>query len=246
MTPHSPVTFLFVEADACSEREFRLDEANSRHARKVLRLRPDDLVHLTDGHGARLVGRIVSESGPVSGPVVEFSHEPRPLRPILAFGLGERPRMEWLVEKAVELGVSALQPVDFGGKPDWELRRNWNPRRVEAIARAALCQSLGTWLPELRESVGMDELAAMVGPETWIADAEGTSFPTSPPDPLSSKGEGGDGMPLLIVGPPEGISGEFVDRLVGLGASRVSLGSNRLRTETAAIAILVLYHALRR
>lgn len=157
----------------------------------------------------------------------------------LLFAPLKRARLDWLIEKASELGVAALLPV-------WTERtqpERLNRERLTAIAVAAAEQSERLSVPELREAERLDRVIA-AWPEARplvVCDESGGGTPIA---------EALGGMPpgepaALLVGPEGGFTERELDALGKLPiVTRVGLGPRVLRAETAAIAALAAYQAI--
>jgi 16S rRNA (uracil1498-N3)-methyltransferase len=213
-----------------------------RHIR-ALRLREGAAVRITDGHGMLWAGRLEgSSSRPTC--VLEARLPAQPLLPVeLAFGIAAKPRTLWLVEKAVELGAGAMQPI--------ELRRSasvadaarsggfWT--RAGRRAQAALEQSGGAWLPELRPPASLSSYLARAASGFDEASWRLLLSPSAELE-LGERIEGWDGQVALtlLVGTEGGMEGDEIDLCEKAGFTRVRLGGRILRFETAAIAALAV------
>jgi 16S rRNA (uracil1498-N3)-methyltransferase len=206
--------------------DLRLGGDEAHHLTRVLRLGVGDQFVLTDGEGgvAQAQIRALDRRGLDATVTRRARVEPPALRLWLA-GDAEGARGDWLVEKAVELGIWAFVPVARA-----EARRIERWRR---LARAALKQSLGAWA--LRLEAGPADagwVAARNWSGLWIASPDGVD-PLS--EPIPAQGDW-----LLICGPPRGFAAAEEARLRALpGVRAVALGGSRLRAETAALALAV-------
>jgi 16S rRNA (uracil1498-N3)-methyltransferase len=136
-------------------------------------------------------------------------------------------RMEWFVEKAVEIGVERITFLRCARSE----RRELKLERLEKIAISALKQSGQTWLPQLDELTDFAAFVATVSPETtFIAHLEEGERTA-----LAQVAGAGPGCCVLI-----GPEGDFTPGEIALalekGIRPVTLGASRLRTETAALA----------
>lgn len=215
------------------------DEA--RHAATVRRIRPGELLVLSDGAGA--AARCVVDSvqagrdAELRLTVRERWHDPPPgLRVIIAQALVKGDRGELAVELATEAGADAIVP--------WRASRSiarWDDgqrgskalARWRATARSASKQARRSWLPDVSEPVGTAGLADLVRETamTLVLDSD------------AEQGIGDVDLPakgdlVLVVGPEGGISDEECDALISAGAQPVRLGPFVLRTSTAAAVAL--------
>jgi len=219
---------------------FDLPESAARHA-QVLRLQPGDPIDLFDGLGGAWHAEIVS-MGRQRVEAVARSHR-APLAPAehpitLAVGMPANERMDWLVEKATELGVSRLVPL-LTERAVLRLSGERAERRVghwRAIAISACEQSGRDVLPVIAPVCTLDE---------WLTQSAGDGAACRIRFSL-----GADAMPwraltlttgqalTAALGPEGGWSPAEEARLQAAGLRPVSLGSAVLRTETAAITVL--------
>lgn len=213
-----------------------LDQEEARHAR-ALRLREGDPIVLLDGRGRRSRGLLEhiqkrSTTVKVLDTVLE---EPDPGLYIgLAVGvLADRSRMEWLVEKSVELGVREIFPVRSKRTEGFS-----KAERLQRVAIAALKQCQRSRLPEIHEELPWDEVvragiaydAVALFHEQETAKEDFRSFLEN----LAEKKR-----VLLMVGPEGGFTEEEVQMVRAEANSHVvSLGPTRFRAETAAVVAL--------
>ena len=222
-----------------------LDEDESRHVR-ALRLDQGALVRLTDGGGSLWEARL-SAGGRSATCVLDSPSIPPLALPVeLAFGVGNKAHVMWLVEKATEMGVSRLVPLesertrsvaDAGRSPAF-----WSKAGRRAIS--AMKQSGGAWLPQMEPPCSLDDYVERdAGPAG--RGARGAAHLVR----LDGSGEGlsrvietweGTGPLGMLVGPEGGWSEGEVALLDGAGFRPASLGPLVLRFETAAIAGLAV------
>lgn len=213
-----------------------LDREETRHAR-ALRLRIGDRIQLLDGKGGRSSAEIAEmEKGHVAVKVLEtVLEEPEPGVYIgLAQGiLSDKSRMEWIVEKAVELGVGAFYPLTTGRAEGF-----FNLERARRLSISALKQSQRTWLPVMELPVRLEQLADEIASyDLMLLCHEQGVGRESLADVVRNMR--GTERVLLIVGPEGGFAIEEVERVGAWPGTRiVSLGDVRFRSETAAIGAL--------
>ena len=218
--------------------EILLDEDNSRHIVQVLRMKPGESLQLTDGKGNLLTARIVDDHKKKCRVHVESAmHQPPPARKIsVAISpLKNASRFEWFLEKATEIGVSSIIPL----LSERTERQHTRPDRWQNILISALLQSQQTWLPDLGEPASFPSLIASAKadqrliahcleaprPTTSLADWTRTQRPASS---------------LILIGPEGDFSQNEVELALAEGFMPVTLGSNRLRTETAGVVAATL------
>lgn len=237
---------LFYCKDITPEGYATLDAEESRHAVRVLRLREGDTLHVTDGQGHLYECRVVEASDKAC--TVETQHAasqmptsleetPRTASLHLAVAPTKNPsRMEWLVEKAVEVGVGEITLLDC----DHSERSFLKTDRLERLALSAMKQSLHLTLPRINPAVKLREWLRTFAGGTpalqFIAHCEADQ----PRTPLGSVLEAGRDA-VVLIGPEGDFSQEEIDLALQCGFKPVSLGPSRLRTETAALYAAVAF-----
>jgi len=204
------------------------------HASKVMRAQEGDKLTIVDGEGGRyhgVVRRITKKSVQVE--IEDEQHRSRP-KPhfILAMGIiKKRDRLEFAVEKAIELG--AAQICLF--RSEHTIKENVRMDRLESLAISAMKQSLQAHLSTVEiyhsleimlDSIRADKILVAhekVGEDKGSIDYESVSNAAKT---------------LLLVGPEGGFSETEIRDLTEKGGQLVSLGPNRLRAETAAVAFM--------
>ena len=214
-----------------------LGEDVAHHAR-VRRLETGETVALRDGAGRAGTGRLARLAR--THVVVELgdvADVPPPAPVHLLVPVGDRDRMLWLAEKAVELGAASWRPVT------WRRSRSVGPRgegsafhhKVRLRMIAALTQCGGAWLPDLHPDAPPDRAAA--------AAPGGTRVVLHPDgDPLLDLAA--DAPLTIAAGPEGGFDADELTRLEAAGFRRARLPGNILRFETACIAGLAIGRAL--
>lgn len=214
-----------------------LDHDQGHHLR-VRRASPDETIRLLDGHGMVAEGRVVrTDDGYVAHPG-EARRMPRPPALTLAVGSGDRERFGWLVEKAAELGVTEVIPLDTALSASVATRvRARHVERLQKKAREALKQCGASWALTVTVPTTLDQFASRewVG-ERWLADPRGAGLP---PELPSSE-------PVTVaIGPEGGFSEEELMLLTRAGFRTVTFASNTLRFETAGLVAAVTVAVLR-
>lgn len=204
-----------------------LAEDESHSLARVVRARVGESVTVTDGRGGRAELELSAIGRVCEGRVTRLEHLARTRTLTLACGAPEGDRGDWLIEKAAELGVSVLQPLDTE-RGRWE-RAAAREARWARLARAALRQSRACWALELRTpepfAVWLGRMPA--GP-LWLADPAGA--------PAGAAPAAAQGQTTVAVGPASGFSDAERKALQDNGFQFLSLAPSRLRTETAALA----------
>ena len=217
-----------------------LPDSAAHHLRDVLRARPGDAVRLVDGAGSFRDARIASVSR--SGVALESAGEPGredpPHARITLFQCIAKPaRMDWLLEKAVETGVSRLVPV-ASARTVSRFAPGETPDRWKRILDAALCQCGSAWGTELAPVASWDEalagMAALGGPVFAGSLRPGAECAG---DALLARRGALRSLPVgWAIGPEGDFSPEELSSIEALpNAVPVSFGPRILRVETAAL-----------
>ena len=237
---------LFYCKDITPEGYATLDAEESRHAVRVLRLREGDTMHVTDGQGHLYECRVVEASDKActvetqraaSQIPMSLEETQRAASLHLAVAPTKNPsRMEWLVEKAVEVGVGEITLLDC----DHSERSFLKTDRLERLALSAMKQSLHLTLPRIHPAVKLREWLRTFAGGTpalrFIAHCEADQ----PRTPLATALEAGRDA-VVLIGPEGDFSQEEIDLALACGFLPVSLGPSRLRTETAALYAAVAF-----
>jgi 16S rRNA (uracil1498-N3)-methyltransferase len=221
-----------------------LPDQAAHHAARVLRLAPGDPVRLFNGDGAQWDAQIAtvhkSNVAVRVGMRSEWGVE-APLRVVLAQAISSRERMDFTIQKAVELGVAEIWPLETR-RSVVRLREERASRRVEhwqnlVIAACEQCgrnlvpqvravESFDDWLGALPRTGG--SLRVMLSPGATLRLRD-----LSPPAEV-----------LLLAGPEGGLDPDEREIAGTCGFQAVRLGPRTLRTETAALAAVAAMHAL--
>ncbi|QKZ13078.1 16S rRNA (uracil(1498)-N(3))-methyltransferase [Spirosoma sp. KUDC1026] len=222
---------LFYQPDlAASATTGLLTEDDSRHAVKTLRLGVGEAIAVTDGHGNRYSAVISQADARKCGfRVVDVqTTPPRPFSIRICVAPTKNiDRIEWFIEKAVEIGIERIS-FFFGQHSE---RRVLKPERLEKIAVAAMKQSLQSFLPQLDEATPFPQLLATVTEsQRFIAHLPDNEQPLH----LGKQATAG-GEYTVLIGPEGDFAETEVKQAIDAGFQIATLGPNRLRTETAAL-----------
>lgn len=226
-------------ADAGVGQRILLSGAEGKHAVSVRRMRLGESIQLSNGRGLRVTGS-VSELGSneLWVEVAEVQHEPEPpLKITVIQALAKGDRDELAIQAATELGCWSVIP--------WQAERSvsrWDStkakkgvERWQSIVSEASKQSLRAWDPRVAEPITTRELATMVGSFDLALVLEPTA-----PERLSELDfrQLQDSSICLVVGPEGGIAPSELEAFSNAGARTVRLGTEVLRTSTAAVAAM--------
>ena len=217
------------------------------HLRKVLCLRPGDRVTLFDGEGWEYEGMIQSYNAQVGEIKILKSYQPEresSIHVTLAQAVGKGDKMDWLVEKATELGVGAIMPF-LSERTVPKLDREKMEKRLarwKKIAIGAAEQSGRTRIPEFLDLRDFGQIVR----DPWPGKLKILFWEQEHLQNLSQVQEEAphpDSL-LLLIGPEGGFSAKEASDALRRGFKTVSLGKRTLRTETAALAALSIVQFL--
>ncbi len=225
-----------------------LDHAGARHFLNVLRLKGGDEVELFDGLGASATFRLREPQGRQAElervGAVRRAQPPR-CRLVLGACVSKGKRMDWTIEKAVELGVSEIVPilsrnsvVKVESAADAEDKR----LRWERVAIDAARQCSSAFVPAISTPLPFGEALSRIAASSRMYVGALTSDAIPLRDALArDRGLPPPASVAWLIGPEGDFSPEEYGALRAAGASMVSLGSLVLRTETAAIYGLCVF-----
>ena len=220
-----------------------LGEEDSKHCVKVLRMGEGDTIEVVDGKGNLYTCRITMAHPKRSAIEVQDKqfHPPHWGHEIV---LGVAPtknldRIEWLVEKCVEMGVDRIIPLRCHNSERTVLKTE----RLKKIMVSAMKQSLKATLPQLDEMTLLGQVIAQSGNGTRCIAYCDELLPRQERHTLADVYKpGGDVM--VLIGPEGDFSPEEVQAARDAGFLPVTLGESRLRTETAGMMAVAAIHAL--
>jgi 16S rRNA (uracil1498-N3)-methyltransferase len=215
----------------------RLNEEESRHALKVLRLSPGDFLYVVDGKGGFYKCQIKTPH--------DKKCEVKIIEETQNFGLRDYyihliiaptknlDRMEWMIEKCVEIGINEISFI----QTRYSERKEIKTIRIEKIAVGAMKQSLKAFLPKINEMISWKDFLKKEysGSQNMIAHLEkgDRKLMQQIAQPKSKY--------TILIGPEGDFSPEEINQALEKGFIPVTLGESRLRTETAG---LVACHVL--
>ncbi len=207
------------------------EKEESRHIIKVLRKKVGDVLDLTDGCG-NFYKATLESSNPKQCIAHIDSVEKQP-KPAYNLHLAVAPtklndRYEWFLEKATEIGITQITPIIC----DHSERKIIKPERYQKIIQSAAKQSLKAYFPILNEATSFREfikISSETETSCFIAHCE-----DSKKQSLKSQLKFQKDI-LILIGPEGDFSTQEIDNALTNNFTPVSLGENRLRTETAAI-----------
>lgn len=215
---------------------YTLPEEESKHCVRVLRMGVGDELHITDGQGMLHHCKVVDDNAKrcVVEIVESTQAEPLPYHLVMAVSPTKNiDRYEWFLEKATEVGVGEIYPIES----EHSERRQIKHERELKVITSAVKQSLKMYHPTLHELTPFKQVVAMpFEGEKYIAHCNSALGERQYLGKLLKKG----GRMLILIGPEGDFSPEEITFAVQNGFKPISLGDQRLRTETAAVAATMI------
>jgi 16S rRNA (uracil1498-N3)-methyltransferase len=220
----------FFAADVSGDR-VTLDGDEARHASRVLRVRPGEVVTVADGDG-NVVRATVEEAGSrLVAVVTDRWADPPAVPSIHVFpAIPKAGKLDLVVQKLTELGVDVIQPFPAARSVSrWnETKATAQTERLASIAHEASKQSRRSRLPEIRPPAPPTSLELPGCTLVLDEEAEDRLLGALPVEAPAGIG--------LVIGPEGGLERDEIRVFQGRGARAVSLGPLMLRTETASLA----------
>ncbi len=159
---------------------------------------------------------------------------------VLYQSLIKKGNMEWVVEKATELGVVQIVPI----VSEHSEKKGFNMERAKKIAIEASEQCGRVDVPEISSIMELEECIKEVSGKAVAFDKSGASFSEAPPPNPLPQGEGAGGGVSIFIGPEGGWSAGEIEKFKEVNIKILSLGNLTLRAETAAIVALTISRLL--
>lgn len=216
--------------------QFLLPPGSARHATRVLRLGEGDMVQVFNGEGGVHIARIEhvrKDVVEVSVTAFENNDCESPVQVLLAQGISSGERMDYTLQKAVELGVSAIQPI-AAKRSVVKLAGERADRRVahwQGVVNSACEQSGRNRVPLVAQPLSIAD---------WLAQRPTGRLLFLSPHASAKLADlpAAQGLQILVAGPEGGFEAEEIAALESADAIAVRLGPRVLRTETAPLAAL--------
>ncbi len=230
---------LFYCPDINPNQIYTLGKEESQHCVKVLRLKENDTLYVTDGQGNLYKAEIV-EAMPRSCSVriietqAEYGKRDYYLHVAIA-PTKNIARIEWFLEKATEMGIDEITPI-ICDNSEREIVKN---ERLKKIIVSAMKQSLKAYLPKLNEAIPIKQLIQNAKKEKKLIcycqddDRKKIQDIYKPKESV-----------LIIIGPEGDFSEKEVQEAINNKFQKITLGKERLRTETAGLYAVQSIHFL--
>lgn len=207
-----------------------LSPEESKHCTKVLRLKAGDEIGFVDGNGTFAVAKLVEVNA--KSTTAAITRRELQSKRNFHLHLAVAPtksidRFEWFLEKATECGIEEITPIICAQSE----RKVIKPERLNKIMVAAMKQSQRAWLPRLNDAVKFKDFVKNYSSHapSFIAHCD-----EGDKNPLRDAYQPGQDV-MIMIGPEGDFSPEEVQLARSKGIQAISLGQNRLRTETAAL-----------
>jgi 16S rRNA (uracil1498-N3)-methyltransferase len=212
---------------------YTLNEEESKHCVRVLRLSVGTVVNLVDGRGGFYTAEIISDNPKkVSLSILKVETEFHKRNHYLHIAVAPTKnidRLEWFLEKATELGIDEITPIIT----DRSERRIVKEDRLNKVITSAVKQSIKAYHPKLNEAISYNAFLNL--------PFEGNKLIAHCIDENDKKYISELVTPhqkyLILIGPEGDFSPEEVNLALNKGFKPLTLGDNRLRTETAALSV---------
>ncbi|MBK7132781.1 MAG: 16S rRNA (uracil(1498)-N(3))-methyltransferase [Bacteroidales bacterium] len=212
--------------------KYTLDENESKHIIRVLRMKKGTTVKLIDGKGNLYEGVIDNPDQKhctiaITGITRDF--EKRNYKLHIAISPLKNPeRFEWFIEKSVEIGVDEITPVICRNTEKQSIKKE----RINNIIISAMKQSLKATSTILNEPVTFNEFLTVKADGKFLIAHCNESFTRLKITDVCSKNDNA----IILIGPEGDFSEEEIMKASDKGFSNIHLGPSRLRTETAGVA----------
>ena len=229
-------TRIFVDQQLQEGKALMLPDEAAHHVARVLRLRTGHALILFDGRGGEYEAEISSvEKRFVEVLINEYREVDKesPIRITLVQGISRGQKMDFILQKAVELGVERIVPVmtEHGNVRLDDQRQQKKIGHWQGVIVGACEQSGRNKIPELVAPIGFDE---------WLSlDSGVTKLIMNPESGVSlAKLSKPKGSVVVLVGPEGGFSDDEIKKAGAAGYQDINIGPRILRTETAALVAI--------
>lgn len=223
---------VFYTPDITDSPVYVLNEEESRHCSKVLRLSTGDQVYLVDGRGGLYEAEISSESKrnvTLSILKVTRNYQQRNYHIHIAIAPTKNiDRIEWFLEKATEIGIDEITPIIA----ERSERKVIKEERLEKVITSAVKQSLQAYHPQLNPAIPFTQFLKQENDaQKLIAHCIDDQKRVSMNEIVQP-----NGRYLVLIGPEGDFSPQEIQIALDAGFTPITLGNTRLRTETAGLA----------
>ncbi len=216
-----------------TQNTYTLNEEESKHCVRVLRLTVGSIVNLVDGKGGFYTAEITSDNPKkVSLSILKVEREFHKRNHYLHIAVAPTKnidRIEWFLEKATELGIDEITPIIT----DRSERRVVKEDRLNKVITSAVKQSIKAYHPKLNDAISYDAFLK----ESFDGDKLIAHCIDNGEKEYISKLVAPHQKYLILIGPEGDFTPDEVNLALNKGFKALTLGDNRLRTETAALSV---------
>ncbi|TVZ55728.1 16S rRNA (uracil1498-N3)-methyltransferase [Lutibacter sp. Hel_I_33_5] len=222
---------LFYNKDISKETtQITFDKVESRHIVKVLRKKEQDILTITNGKGILFNAEItIASDKKCIARIVDFEEKLKPWNYYLHIAIAptkNNDRLEWFLEKATEIGIDEITPIICQNSE----RRTVKKERLKKVVLSAMKQSLKFQLPKLNDKIKFsDFINQEIDHQFLIAHCEEGKKDTLKSIVIK------DTKITILIGPEGDFSPQEISKALSKKITPITLGSSRLRTETAAL-----------
>lgn len=231
---------LFLLHDLAADKPLPLEREQANYLLNVLRLKSGDMILVFNGRDGEWLAAITAEGRKQASltPLRQLEPQPPPPDLVYLFAPLKHARLDYLAQKAVEMGAGVLQPVLT--RRTQVSRLNRERLRANAVEAAEQCGILA--LPEIREEVPLAAALAALEPERLLVFCDEDAPEQAP---LAALAEAAPGPLAVLIGPEGGFDAAERQAILARPRTlRISLGPRILRADTAAVAALALVQAV--
>ena len=210
------------------------EKEESRHIIKVLRKKEGDILYITNGNGLLFDAEIISANDKKCiAQIIKSNTKERTRNYYLHIAIAptkNNDRLEWFLEKATEIGVDEITPIICKNSERKVLKTD----RLEKIIQSAMKQSLQFTLPKLNEAVKFtDFINQDFNGQLFIAHCDESTDKKILKNEITLNSNY-----TILIGPEGDFSNEEIEICLSNKFTPISLGDNRLRTETAGVSVV--------
>jgi 16S rRNA (uracil1498-N3)-methyltransferase len=232
---------LFLQPALADGARVPLEREQANYLLSVLRMKQDDTVLVFNGRDGEWLAAITVEGRKQASLTLVRQTRPQPPAPDLhyLFAPLKHARLDYMAQKAVEMGAGVIQPVLT--RRTQVSRLNLDRMRANAVEAAEQCGILS--LPEIRDECPLEAALQALEPERLLVFCDEAMAQVSP---VAALAQAKPGPLAVLIGPEGGFDESERQRILARpGTLAISLGPRILRADTAAVAALALVQAIR-
>lgn len=226
---------LFYNPDITPEtKQIKFEKEESRHIVRVLRKKEGDTLHITNGGSFLFFVEItIASDKKCLAKVIKYEKKTNNRDYYLHVAIAptkNNDRLEWFLEKATEIGIDEITPIIC----DNSERKIVKLERLSKIIQSAMKQSLQFTLPKLNAPIKFSEFIKQnFAEEIFIAHCE-DNIEKKTLKNIATK----NSKYTILIGPEGDFSSKEIEKSLAVNFTPISLGANRLRTETAGLSVV--------